>query len=311
MSSRVVVSGVVGGSIRVAAGTVVIEGSVGDDAFLAAWETTSTPESQIGRDLLVWGRRARHQGEAARSLRGRLSSLELSGKVGESVDISVNRLEVGAAAVIGGDLGYRSKRAASIDPAAVIGGSVIPRRPTVPNIRLRALEVLSAILILLGLQSIGLIAIWVRPLRAQQAVAAVTGGWLRCLGTGWLTLAAPAAFIGASALLVGSVPPAAGLPLVLILAPLAIAILGLVVAGSMLAPVPVAAMLGFRLAPKRSIFAAYLIGTLVMALLGLVPMAAWFLLVIALPTGIGGWLRSGSVAPPDGGSAPSTAPAAG
>jgi hypothetical protein len=117
--------------------------------------------------------------------------------------------------------------------------------------------------------------------------------------------------VGVSALVIASAPLAAGLPLVLVLAPLAIAILGVMMAASMLAPVPVAASLGLRLVPKRSIFAAYLIGTLVVALLGLVPMASWILVVILLPIGIGGWLRSGSFAPQEEGLAPSAAQAAG
>jgi hypothetical protein len=311
ISSRVVVSGVVGGSIRIAAGTVIIEGSVGDDALVAGWDTSTGADSEIGRDVLVWGRRAFHRGDAGRDFRGSLISLELSGKVGDSVDISVRRVELAATAEIGGDLGYSSQREATIEQGAVVGGSVIRRSPTVLNVRVRALRVLTSILILLGLQSIGLLAIWGWPVRARQAAAAVRGGWLRCLGTGWLTLAVPAGLIAASGLVIAAAPPAAGLPLVLVLAPLAMAILGVVMAASMLAPVPVAASLGLRLAPKRSIFAAYLIGTLVVALLGLVPMAIWILVVILMPIGIGGWLRSGSFAPQEGGLAPSTAQAAG
>ena len=129
LTGKVVIVGEVGGSVRAVAGSVIIEGIVGGDVFVGAREVRTDPGSRIGRDLLAWSWDARVEGEIARDFEGQQRNTVFDGSTARNVEVTVNRLDVGPSARVGGDLAYRSENDASIDAA----GADTPQRRQHPR----------------------------------------------------------------------------------------------------------------------------------------------------------------------------------
>jgi cytoskeletal protein CcmA (bactofilin family) len=288
VSSRLVISGEVGGSVRVAAGTVVVDGDVGDDLAVAAWNTGLGAQGSVGRDLINWGRNGSIAGHVGRDVLGRFSRLQLDGQVAGSVEISVGRLNVGAGARVEGDLGYRSSSSAEIN-ATDLGGSVIHRSPLPPNIRVRALQLLTFLLAILMLTAGGLLLAWAWPALFEPAIAAAARGWSTWLG-GLGIAASPLIAAGLLGLLISLSPPQAGIPLAIVFLPVILGLGGLVLFGSLLGFIPVAGALGRRLLPKRSNAGEVLAGMTIIAVLLLVPVVRLLVMAIVVPLGIGAWV---------------------
>lgn len=288
VASRLVISGRVGGSVRVASGTVVIDGAVAEDVVVAAWNTGLGSQGSVGRDVISWGRNGSLAGRVERDVVGRFSKLQLDGHVAGRVEITVGRLSVGPAARVEGGLGYRSSSEAEID-AVDLGGSTIHRTPLPPNIRVRALRLLTLALILLILTAVGLVLAWAWPDILDPVIAAAGRGistWLGGLGI----IASPLIAAGVMALLVSLSPPQAGIPLAIVFLPVIFGLGGLVFFGALLGFIPVAGALGRRLLPARSTAAAVLAGMTILGTLLLVPWVKWLVLAAVIPLGMGSWV---------------------
>lgn len=294
VASRLEISGRVGGSVRAAAGTVVIDGVIAEDLAVTAWNTGLGSGGSVGRDLINWGRNGSLSGRVDRDVLGRFSKFALDGHVAGNVEISVGVLSVGPAAVVEGDLGYRSSREADID-ATDLKGSVIHRTPLPPNVRVRALRLLTLTLGMLILSAGGLVLAWAWPNLLEPAIAVVARGmstWLGGLGL----LFSPLIGAGLVALLVSLSPPQAGVPLAIVFLPLVFGLGGLVLFGGLLGLIPVAGALGRRLLPTRSLPAAVLIGMGVLSVLLMIPWVRWLALAAVIPLGIGSWVLRPRVA---------------
>jgi cytoskeletal protein CcmA (bactofilin family) len=288
ISSRVSITGQVGGSVRVVAGTVSVGGEVTNDLLVAAWNTGLLAGGSIGRDLINWGRNASVAGEVGGDILGRFSRLQLDGRVGGSVEVSVVRLVVEENTRVEGDLAYRSRAEAEInavDPAS----SVIRQTPLRPNIRVRALILLTLGLTMLTLMAGGLILATLWPDLLESSIATAGRGlhtWLAGLGVAVSPLIG-AALLG---LLLTLIPTRAGIPLVVILLPVAVGLAGLVLLGSLLGVIPVAGAVGRRVVRRRSAAAAVVVGIVVVFGLLVVPWVRWAALLVIVPLGLGSWL---------------------
>ena len=288
LSSRVSITGSVGGSVRVAAGTVAVEGAIGDDLVAGAWNTGLGEDASVGRDLINWGRNGSLAGEVGRDVTGRFSRLELAARVGGSVEVAVGRLRVGETTRVEGDLAYRSRAEAEIN-AANPAAAVIRRTPLPANIRVRALVFLTLTLTILVLTAGGLALAVARPDLLESSIAAAGRGmrtWLAGLGVA----ASPLLAVAVLGLVLGLLPPRAGLPLVVILLPVVMGLGGGVLIGSLVGVIPVAGVVGRRVLPGRSAAAAVLVGMLIVFGLLLVPWVRWAALAVIIPLGLGSWL---------------------
>ena len=84
-------------------------------------------------------------------------------------------------------------------------------------------------------------------------------------------------------------PAATGLPLLLVFAPLVIAAFAVLVVALLSAPVPIGAAIGRRIGPARSIYAWFVMGAAVLAVLSLIPILGTVVLVLGSLVGLGGW----------------------
>lgn len=302
VSGRVVVTGTVTGSLRAAAGSVLVEGSIGEDLLVTAYQVSLTPSAVVGRDILVWAVDADSRGLVGRNLEGQLGSLSLGGEVLGRVEVTTASLAVPEGVVVAGDLIYESDQEAILPAGEAAGGlqvsgNVIRREPLPPNVRLVGARLLVTVLAVIAALGSGLMVLWLAPRRSLRAVEVVRHRPLRAFLTGLAVAAAPLVIAGLGALVVALSPPAAGLPLLVLFIPLVLAALAVVFAAVLATPLPVAAALGGRLLPGRTLYAAFVAGFVLLVVAAMLPWVGGLVLVAMVITGLGGWtatLRSGS-----------------
>ena len=289
VAGRVTITGTVGGSVRVAATRVEIAGSIADDVATVSWETIVTPAGLIGRDLINWGRLGKFEGRVARDITGRFSRLSLDGGVDGSVDVDVGTLVIGPAAEVDGDVAYRSRREAEVNSAAV-GGSVVQRTPLPANVAVRALQLLTIVLVMFILTATGLFLASGWPEQFASAMAAAGRGWRTWLA-GLGVLASPLMAAAVLGLMLSLAPSAAAVPLLIVLLPVVLGISGLVLLAALLGVVPAAGALGRAIVRGRgSAPAAVLLGMLLVGLVAFIPGLRWVAAALLVPLGLGSLL---------------------
>lgn len=289
VAGSVTVTGDVGGSVRAVAPEVVVAGTVQGDVVTLGWEPGVA--GSIDGDVLVWGWDATVGGDVGGDLEGQSRVLALTGTVRGGVDVTVDRLRVGEDAVVEGDLGYRSPHPSQEVDQAEVGGTVVHRSPLAANVRVRALFVLAKVLLGLMAAVVGLLVMWAVPGRSDRVAAAVRRTPVRSWLIGLAVTVAPLVVVGLAAVLLALTPTQAALPVLAVMAPVFLAVVGLVAAAGLVAPVAVYPVLGDLRAGARSPVRAFLLGAVVVTLLSLVPWLSWVVAVVVVPLGIGGWVR--------------------
>jgi hypothetical protein len=236
----------------------------------------------------VWS--AELDGAVGRDLAGVVRDLQIDGSVAGTVQVSTRTLRVGPEAVIGGDLAHRTSGEVDVDPAATIEGSELARRPLPPNVRVVGLGLLFRTLLVVFGAALGLTVVWASVRRAEGAAAALRSRGMSAVVTGIGVIALPFLFIAVLAVLVSLTPPESAIPLVLAAVPILLGVVGLVVLGALLSPVPPALLIGGRLLGGRSVYARFLVGFVVIAVLALVPLAGRWILGAFVIVGLGAWL---------------------
>lgn len=279
-------SGRVGDDIRAAGGTVMIGSQVGGDVVAAGGTVTLAPEAQVGGRAWLSGGRVTVAGRVARELKVAAASASVAGAVDGDVRITAQTIEILPTARIKGDLSYMSPKPAWIDPGAQIQGRVLYTQSDLPARAGRMallMLVLARIALLAGLVACGLILLWLFPGFTVSAARAIGRDPWKSLGLGFLLFITTP--IAAIVLMITIV----GIPVGLTLAALyAVALL--------LAYLTAAVFLGelgTRLVgrgPERSAggrMLSLVLALVVLALIGLIPIAGWIIVWLAVVTGLG------------------------
>jgi hypothetical protein len=290
VSPRVVVNGEVGGSLRVAGSSLTVTGTVGRDVVAAVWSASLSPGSEVGGDALIWAWDVEALGTIAQDLTGSQRHLDLAGNIAGDVEVTVNTLTVVDSLTVGGDLGYRSEQTAAGLERADVVGVVVNQAPLQPNIRIRALTLLGRFMIVLFLSVAALTTAYGWPERTSRAIASVGGRPLRKWSIGAAILFAPILVVGVAAVTLGLAPPAAAFPLLAVLVPVVLALVGLSLALALVAGVPVVGWLGGVVFRRFELYGAILGGSALVAAAWFLPWVGWLVPVLVLPLGLGSWI---------------------
>jgi hypothetical protein len=103
----------------------------------------------------------------------------------------------------------------------------------------------------------------------------------------------PMVVLVAGGLGVGRLRASVALPLLIVLVPLIIAALGVLVVAVTFSFIPVAVALGRVILRRRSVPAQYLLGTLALGLLLLIPILGTAVAIASAPLGLGAWWMAG------------------
>ena len=288
-SPLVVVTGTVGGSLRVAADVVRVEGEVGVDVFTGARSTVIT--GTVGRDVQAWTLSLDVRARVGRDILGRVfDNARIGGVVERDIEITVRELEVLAGTRIEGSLGYRSGQEADIAADVEVGRALTRRDPVTPNVRVQAIFTLTWVLVVIAITGLGFLLFWLMPRTLQMAVESVQTRTFLSLVVGFLVLVVPLALFVIVVVQVIDSSPELALPSAVIGLPIGVLLLGMLLFGLLVSPVPVLTALGSKLTRRRrSALFGYLIGVLVWVLILLVPAVRVFVTVLLAVLGLGAW----------------------
>jgi cytoskeletal protein CcmA (bactofilin family) len=239
---EIIVSGTVEGDFMGAAGYITINGELQDDVRIAGSVLTLGPNAQIADDIfaagysfdaaagstiggsLFWaGYQARLAGDVEENFNGGMGALEIAGRIGGDVEVSVGEpdpdfeaalpffrtwmpapmmplgFRVAEEARIGGKLTYTSGSEGEIEPEAKIAGGIVYQTPVPPPEEVEEVEVLTPQQIALNwlldqlrrfiaLLVVGLILVWIVPGLVREAATALQTRPWGSLGWGILTV---------------------------------------------------------------------------------------------------------------------------
>ncbi len=286
------IDGQVGDSVRVSANELGVTGAIEGDLVGAVVSADLAPTSSVGGDALLWAWEVTAAGTIGGDLKGTQRRLDLEGTVTGDVDVTVRHLAVSGPLSVGGDFGYRSPTEAEGMDQLTLGGVVVHKFPTPPNVRVRALGLVARVLAILALVATALLIAWGWPTRTRRAGDIVRSQPIKSWGNGALVMLSPLLLGGLAALVAGLTPASASLPLLVIFVPLVLISAGIVLVLSLVAGIPAALALGEALPGEFGMFGSLLLGAAVVGLLWLVPIVGWLVVVLALPLGLGAWMLS-------------------
>jgi len=289
VASSVVITGTVDGSVRVGAATVRVDGKIGGDLLAGASQVTVTGD--IGRDLLAWTFNLDASGTVGRDIGGQtIDRARIGGSIDGDVDMTVGRLEVAAGTRIGGTLGYRSSADAVIGKGVDVGRQIVHREPVRPNVAVQAMFALTQLVTVLTVMIFGFLMFWAAPRMLQRSVAAVRQSPVRTFFVGLAAMTVPILLISFAAGLALAASPEMALPVVVVGGPIALAVLGMIMLGVLLAPIPVLTAVGGRLLGwRRSGQAGFLVGSLLWVISLLIPVFGTVVALIMAVLGLGAW----------------------
>jgi len=292
VTPRLVVNGEVGESVRFVGTHLDVKGEVGGDLVATALDTDLAASSDISGDVLLWSWNAIVLGTVGGDLGGTQRDLDLAGDIGGDVDVSVTRLTVVDDLGVTGDLGYRSGRDADGLERVDVQGVIVDKTPLPPNLRVRALGLLGRFLVILFLSVAALSAGYGWPQRTTAAIGEVGNRPIRKWLMGTLVLSAPAIVAGIAGLILGLGPAAAAFPLLVVLVPVILALVGLASALALIAGAPAVGWLGGVLFKRLDIYGAMLAGSLVVGVVWFLPLVGWLVPIVILPWGLGAWMAT-------------------
>lgn len=290
LTPRITVNGAVDGSLRFAATTLSVQGTVGGDLVGTAWETRLAAESEVEGEVLVWSWDADLEGTIGSDLGGSQRHLALSGEVVGDVDVSVGTLLLPSELRVGGDFGYRSASPAQGLERATVDGAVVEKSTLPPNLRVRALGMLGRFLAVLFLALSALTVAYGWPEGTDAAVARVGSSPVRNWLRGAVVLFSPLLVVMATVLLLILAPAAAALPLLAVLVPLILALLGLSFAVTLIAGIPVVGWVGRSVLRQADLYRSLLAGSVLAGVVWFLPFVGWIVPLLVLPVGLGAWM---------------------
>jgi hypothetical protein len=288
-SPRVVVTGSIGGSLRVAADVVRVEGDVGVDLFTGARSTVAT--GTVGRDIQAWTFFLDVRAAVGRDILGRaFDRARIGGTIGRDVEITVRDLEVLPGTRIEGSLGYRSDREADVAADVEVGRVLTRRDPVTPNVRVQAIFTLTLVLVVIAIAGLGFLLFWLAPRSLHMAVESVQTRTFLSLAVGLGVLVVPLTLFIIIVVQVIDSSPELALPSAVIGLPIGLLLLGMLLFGLLVSPVPVLTALGSKLTRRRrSALFGYLIGLLIWVLILLIPALRVFVTILLAVLGLGAW----------------------
>lgn len=292
VAPRVVVDGTIEGSLRLVVNDLVVGGTVGGDVVGVGADLRFGSDSRVEGEILAWTYRMEAMGSIGSRLGGTQRHLDLAGAVGGSVDVTVNRLRVVGPLTVGGDLVYRSRHSGEGLDQAEVAGTQVQRQPLPPNLRVRALGALARVMAVIFLGIAAVTTVWGWPDRTAMAADQVGAHPLRAWLGGASVFLSPVLVVLVAGLVIARAPPAAGVPLLALAVPIFFALLGVLLVVSLVAGVPVSAWTGRQMFRRWGVHGSTLAGSLVLGMVWLLPWVGLLVPLVALPLGLGAWLRA-------------------
>ena len=290
LSSRVEITGRIGGALRVGAVSTVVEGDIGDDFFVGGFSVETAASSSVGRDVLAWARTAEFLGDVGRDIEGTQRITRIAGQVAGDVDVTTDGLTLLPGLSVVGDVRYTADGPATVARTVQIAGTLVRAEALEANLRVRGVQLLAQFVAVLAGLGIGLGLLWAVPTRSIAAASALSRRPLLALAWGVGVASVPAALVIVTVGLVSVTSLSSSGPVVLVLLPVAIAVGAVVLIGLLTAPLPVGLAVGSRLRPGWSSYARYVLGFPILVIAWLLPWVGGIAVLLLGLAGLGAWL---------------------
>ena len=290
IAPKVTVTGTVADSLRVTGRELEVTGNVGSDVVAAVISAEFGTDSKVTGDLIAWALDLTATGGVGGDLEGTQRRIALEGQIGGDVTVTVGKLTITGPLSVDGDLDYRSANEASGLDQATVGGAVVHQTPLPPNIRIRALGLLTRLLVVIGLSAVALLLAWGWPWRTALAGKKAALSPFRSYGRGALVMVTPLLLAAIAGLVVALAPASASLPLLAIFVPLVVVTAGIILVLGLVAGAPAVFVLGRVIPGDREMFGAIAVGSLLAGVIWMVPLVGWIVPVVLLPWGLGAWM---------------------
>lgn len=292
IAPKVTVTGTVGDALRVTGRELEVIGNVGLDVVAAVIGAEFGPDSEVTGDLIAWAFDLTATGRVGGDLEGTQRRIALEGQIGGDVNVTVGKLTITGPLSVEGDLDYRSANEASGLDQASVGGAVVHQTPVPPNIRIRALGLLTRLLVVIGLSAVALLLAWGWPRRTALAGEQAALRPFRAYGRGALVMVIPLLLAAIAGLVVALAPASASLPLLAIFVPLVVVTAGIILVLGLVAGAPAVLVLGQVVPGDREMFGAIAVGSILAGVIWMVPLVGWIVPLLLLPWGLGAWMIS-------------------
>ncbi|MFP3882973.1 MAG: hypothetical protein ACLFWH_11745 [Actinomycetota bacterium] len=292
VAPSVTINGRVGETLRASGTALTVNGDVGGDLVAAVVGAELSSDSNIDGDVLVWAWDARFLGAVGGDLTGSQRHLDLAGDVDGDVDVSVSRLTLVDSLGVSGDFGYRSGSTAESLDRAEVGGTIVEKSPLPPNLRIRALAMMGRILTVLVLSVTALSIAYGWPRRTALAIGLVGAAPVRRWLVGATILLSPLIVTAVTALILSLAPAEMAFPLLLVLIPVILGLIGMVFALALVAGLPTVGWLGGVLFKRLDLYGSILAGSLLVGVIWYLPIIGWLTALLVLPVGLGAWIAS-------------------
>lgn len=293
LASRVVIEGEVGGSVRGAAGEVTVAGRVGGDVVVGAFGLAV--DGVVERDVLAAAWSAASAGSVGRDLKGLFRSLDLGGQVGGDVEIRADGLNAAGDVSVLGDVDYQASHLSGEDfLEAGVEGSLINRGMLPPNVRIRGFRLMTLVFVSLVVLVAGLVTVRLLASQTEAAVGRVLRAPLPCIGKGLVFFLSPLLGLAAAGVVVTSLPLYIWGPLLVVAVPFGAVGAGVWLLAALVSHVPVAVAtgrgLGRVLGRRWDLTPAYLAGAAVLLAALQVPLLGAPAAAAVTGLGAGAWL---------------------
>ncbi|MGD8590543.1 MAG: polymer-forming cytoskeletal protein, partial [Chromatiales bacterium] len=272
----------VGDDVRLAGGDVRISGSVADDAIAAAGNLALLPDSKVGGRAWLSGGRIEVAGMIGKELKAAGGEILLSGRVNGDVQLDGRRIRILKTAVIDGDLSYSSPQEAEIAEGAQIHGD-IHYQPVERSIGAIIGAVIGLVfLLLVSMILTGIAWYLLFPRFVDNAVGSIRAKPWTCLGLGLAMFAATPVLISVLFMtLIGWLPALVMGALYLLL------LLGGLLTSAFFVGDLLRGLLGRGEPSRAGRLGSFALASLLMFLLGLVPLLGNLLLFALMLSGMG------------------------
>lgn len=284
-AQTVQVSGPVGGTVRAAGAVVEIGGPVGGDALASGGNVTVGANAVVARDIALAGNTATVAGKVGRNALIGAQTTNVQSAVGGDLLVSGATINLAKASTVSGKFEYWSNGKPTVD--GTIAGATVPHAAQVQATQQRSAGA-SAVAAAVGwvrafigwaIAGVGLLLIAPR-LFGDAAGRVVTHPW-PSLGVGLLAFFIVPA-VSLSLFVLGVIVGGWWISLAVLSAWLV-----LLIAGFVVGVLTVGELLSARMASKPIMFAAMLLGLLLVTLVGAIPIVGWIATFGAMLIGTG------------------------
>lgn len=282
----VTIAGTVTQDVRVIGGQVNISGNIGRNITIVGGSAVVANHAQIGEGL-VGAVGSLNIFAPLQSLNVAAGQLTINTAIQGDVNAGVGELQLAPTASISGSLTYWSDQQANIQPGATVSGQIVHNQPQRDGLDGKgAAAITSAALMIKGIHLLtylllGLLFIFLFPIHTERVVGTILQRLWSSLGIGFLALLlTPVVILILFFTIIGI--------------PLAFVLLFITIVTFYMAPIWGIIALGeqtMRLFSRRlARHWVYIIGLLVYAVLGFIPILGWIVMFILMLMGLGALL---------------------